>query len=199
MQAEAHEGLEQSKSLLAQATEAAKEAKKNATNRRSTGRRTSRTKIPASVDPGWLHYEIADAILSAFAKRFAASIGDSVAVDVGEVPTVVDEEAVNEGREPRELLARIIAHAAYRVPGVRGIEKRLEGKERKSGIWSDVAALMMQLYRRNKHLIPIIMQEVRSEVAKVKAQKVSQTPTGQPVDIAEVERRIREGGDNEVS
>lgn len=71
--------------------------------------------------------------------------------------TEIDESAiieeVEDGREPVELLARIFAHIGHRVPGVKRVEKKLEGQDKSSGFFSDLLALVTQLYRRNETTI----------------------------------------------
>lgn len=63
------------------------------------------------------------------------------------------------GPEPLDVAARIVAHVGHRVPGVQRIEKRLEGRDKSSGILSDLAALGAQLYARNEHVIERVIQE----------------------------------------
>lgn len=64
----------------------------------------------------------------------------------------------DEGSEPVELLARILAHLGHRIPFFSKVEKRLEGQDAKSGFASDLIALLMQLWHRNRHLAPVVMQ-----------------------------------------
>lgn len=73
--------------------------------------------------------------------------------------------------EPAVLLARIYAHVMYRVPLVRTFAKRLEGRERKAGLGSDSAALLVQLYLRNREQFATF----RAEAARSMAQKRAET------------------------
>lgn len=86
-------------------------------------------------------------------------------LNVGELPRQDEPEIGEETREPGELLSRIYAHLAHRTPGVRAIEKRLEGTDAKSGIWSDILALGVQLFRMNdRSLADVITKIVRGAV-----------------------------------
>lgn len=166
--------LEDTRKLLADAKEAAKEAREKGdkAKAKSRARMPRRTAVPTKVEPGWIHYEIANAILNALQERVSsklgtpADVGEQLHLDVGDQA----EEETTEGREPAELLARIIAHVMHRIPGLKKVEKRLEGRESRSGIASDIAALLAQLYRRNKHLIPMLMEVMKREAAKARAE-----------------------------
>lgn len=116
---------------------------------RATGAGQAKRKPPSPpnrVDPGWVHKTAAALILRALADHGG---------DVG----TVDEEflqnvpGMEDGPEPAVLLARVIAHIAHRIPGLRRIERRLEGTEGKAGFGSDVFALALQLYFRNRDII----------------------------------------------
>jgi hypothetical protein len=96
-----------------------------------------------------------------------------VAGDLKEMEEVIPES----GREPVDLLARIIAHIAYRLPGVKNIEKRLEGKDIKSGFASDLLAFASQLFARNKHLLPVIVEAARTAQREAAAQKAAAKST----------------------
>lgn len=76
-----------------------------------------------------------------------------VELRVGALPRAGEPEIGEETREPAELLSRVFAHIAHRVPGVRSLERRLEGTETKSGLLSDLAALGVQLFRMNEDTI----------------------------------------------
>lgn len=85
--------------------------------------------------------------------------------ELGEWDDVVSdgEPAAGDNREPVELLARVIAHVAHRTPGLRRVEKKLEGKDLKSGPLSDLFALLAQLWRRNRHVfLPAFESYVRN-------------------------------------
>jgi hypothetical protein len=58
-----------------------------------------------------------------------------------------------DGPDPKEIMARLIAHMGHRIPGVKKIEKRLEGRDKTSGVWSDGAALGAVIYARNSDAI----------------------------------------------
>lgn len=78
--------------------------------------------------------------------------------------------------EPAVLLSRILAHIGHRIPGFRRIEKRLEGREARAGLGSDVIALALQLYFRNRDLIAATVTAYRAErvaenTAKADAEK----------------------------
>lgn len=73
-------------------------------------------------------------------------------MDIGETePEPIESQFTGaEGPQPVEVTARLLAHIAHRIPGVKKLEKRFEGKDSKAGIGSDFMALIMQLYARNK-------------------------------------------------
>jgi hypothetical protein len=103
---------------------------------------------PNRVEPGWIHDAAAAAMLKSLQNR---------RMDVGEV---ADDflraiPGQDDAPEPAVLLARILAHVGHRIPGFRKIEKRLEGREARAGLGSDVVALLLQLYFRNRDLITV--------------------------------------------
>lgn len=149
---------------------------------------------PARVEPGWLHEAIAIAILKGVRDSASDSIGRPL--NVGDLPTAEDmvDEATDggvgeDGREPVELLARVIAHVFHRIPGISKIEKRLEGKEARSGMASDMAALLAQLYQRNKHLGPLVVDRVKTQYKlsqmKAQAKKDLETLKGGGQDVTQ--------------
>lgn len=73
-----------------------------------------------------------------------------------------------DGREPVELLARIIAHIFHRIPGVKKVEKRLEGTDARSGLASDFAALVSQLASRNEEVVVGVGEQVVKDIIKKK-------------------------------
>lgn len=103
-----------------------------------------------------------------------------VDVSVGDLPVPATEggSEIEDGREPVELLARILAHAGHRIPGLRSVEKKLEGTDAKSGMLSDIIALISQLISRNDELALKVGEEVLSDVLKKKpkADKVPVQP-----------------------
>lgn len=169
---DAKENAEEAK---AEKPKAASEKKKST---RASGSRTRKPAkaIPARVEPGWIHYDIANAILKFLASSLTVEVAtpegnQELSLNVGDPKEDDAPEEEVEQREPAELLARVIAHLFHRTPGLRNIEKRLEGREAKSGIGSDLAALATQLYRRNKHLVPVIADFIRSEAQRAQAEK----------------------------
>jgi hypothetical protein len=120
------------------------------------GKRTP--KPPNTVRPGWLHKTLAASSLKVVQGRARAQ---GVEVDVGDIKVEAPEIAEGEnGTEPVELLSRIIAHLFHRTPGLKKVEKRLEGEQRSSGILSDILALIVQIGRRNAPLIESAIGEV---------------------------------------
>lgn len=173
--------LSKSRELLAEANAVAEEKKKESrpekkTPSRSTSSRSSRP-APQNVEPGWIHYKIATAILAKVASSVQQTLvketspGEYVVpqIDVGFTPEVVEVVEEKEAMEPVEVLARIIAHIFHRLPVLKKFEKKFEGREKKSGLGSDVAKLLFQLWKRNQHLGPIVWAEVRTELARQKA------------------------------
>lgn len=82
-----------------------------------------------------------------------------------------DELVPESGSEPAELLARIFAHLGHRLPLLKKVEKRLEGKDLKAGIGADIAALAIQIYGRNKHLIPLLVAAAKQYSAQAAAER----------------------------
>lgn len=54
---------------------------------------------------------------------------------------------------PADKLARVLAHIGHRLPLVNRIEKRLEGQDKTAGLGSDLAALTVDLFKRNEEVI----------------------------------------------
>lgn len=111
--------------------------------KKSTGRRPAAP--PNRVEPGWIHEALADATLGLLKRQVKLDVGNLESPLTGGVGT-------DDGPEPRDLLARVYAHVGHRVPGVKRLEKRLEGSDKRAGIAADVGALCAQLYRRNSEL-----------------------------------------------
>lgn len=63
-----------------------------------------------------------------------------------------------DGPDPKEVMARLVAHLGHRIPGVKKIEKRLEGRDKTSGLWSDGAALGAIIYARNSEAIETLIK-----------------------------------------
>jgi hypothetical protein len=116
--------------------------------------------------------------------------------DVGDLENVEGElSQLVEGREPVELLARVLAHVAHRIPGLRRIERRLEGQEPSSGIGSDLLALATVLYLRNRGIIEKAARNTRERAKAAQAAKNGAPPPGTSVGNpdGEVEIRVPEG------
>lgn len=144
-----------------------------------TRTRTRPTTPPNRVDPGWVHSATANGIL-----RFTSEKVKDVTGEPLNVGTLAEWEPTDvETREPVELLSRIIAHLFHRIPFAKRVEKRLEGKELKSGLASDFFALLAQLYRRNKHLTPYVMAQVNEALKEVNAQKKNKGKTDEPAKM----------------
>lgn len=91
---------------------------------------------------------------------------NGVKLDIGDDKEFEDLESIiavdGDGPDPQEIAARMAAHLGHRIPGVRKIEKRLEGRDKTSGIWSDAGILIGQLYVRNKSTINKLASEMLS-------------------------------------
>lgn len=119
----------------------------------SSKTRTSRSARPSSppnrVDPGWLHEALAGFTLRAMRDHAEGKLDVGALADdyAARIPGAGEDDP-----EPAVLLARIYAHIGHRLPLVKRLEKRLEGREKSAGIGSDIAALCAQLYLRNRDL-----------------------------------------------
>lgn len=94
-------------------------------------------------------------------------------VDVGELSADFTSSipGSEESPEPAVLLARIFAHIGHRLPLIQRIEKRLEGRDRKAGLGSDLSALAVQLYLRNRDLIARFVVDYMASQRDAKATK----------------------------
>jgi hypothetical protein len=127
-----------------------------------------------------VHEAIAAFLLDALRSRTAQRIGTPL--DVGTLEDADKGLVTNNdstGREPVELLARILAHVGHRIPFFSKVEKRLEGKEAKSGLMSDVVAFVMQLWSRNRELAPVVTAAAAAARAK-KPQQPGEAVTDVP-------------------
>lgn len=149
------------------------------------------------MEPGWVHEAIAAVglkVLQALAEKNGVklSVGDITAEDV--IPAMGDSE----GPQPKDVAARLVAHVGHRIPGAKRLEKRLEGKELKAGILSDLAALGAQLYARNKDQIDTFADSVLSEQVGKLTSKLSPPSDGDDsvvhVDFGEVTPNNQNGG-----
>jgi stage V sporulation protein SpoVS len=108
------------------------------------------------------------------------NIGDADPADI--TPDVLQ---VEDGPQPKVIAGRIAAHLGHRIPGVRKLEKRLEGQDKSSGILSDMGALIGQLYYRNKAEIDeIIATALAGKLTSTK--KRTTTPPEARIDFGEV-------------
>jgi hypothetical protein len=114
---------------------------------------------PNRVEPGWVHDAAA-----AFLLRYVQSATTGKA-DVGEVSDnfLRSIPGAEDAPEPAVLLARVLAHLGHRIPGFRRVEKRLEGTDMKAGFGSDLAALFLQLWVRNRDLIKVAADAYREQ------------------------------------
>lgn len=123
----------------------------------------------------------------------AAAERKGVEFKVGEVdadnltPSVISDDS--EGRQPVEIGARVVAHVAYRIPGVRKLTRKFEGDDKRSGIGSDVSALIVNLYERNEDLFnTLIATGLQGFFENLTAKKgatpdVPGPPTGEFIDF----------------
>lgn len=117
---------------------------------------------PNRVNPGWVH-DLAGGVglklLEAVAQRNGVdlNIGD---VDVRNLTPAVMQ--ADEGPQPKEIASRLAAHLGHRIPGIRKLEKRMEGQDKTSGVLSDLGVLLGQLYYRNKDEIDTIISSIIS-------------------------------------
>lgn len=175
--------LEATRELLrdaqAAAAEVADERKKEKEPRRgrsARGRGRGRKASPTGpVEPGWIHVEIANFLLDLLGQSLANALGGPV--DVGQEIEVVPEDGetvIDDAAEPAELLARIIARMFRSTPGLKRVEKHLEGREKRAGLGSDLLALIVQVARKNKHLWPILREEFKRNARQAVAQRKAQ-------------------------
>lgn len=97
-------------------------------------------------------------MLEAVAARNGLTL-DLVDEDVDDLLPIAGGED-GEGPDAKDVTARLIAHLGHRIPGVKRIEKRLEGRDKTSGIWSDAAALGAIIYARNSESIETLIREI---------------------------------------
>lgn len=150
--------VEESRSLLDRAREIAQQEQEKTKKKTTKNRSTSRKKAaPVAVEPGWIHYQIAARILRKFQDKFGTEL------DVGLPEPEIEESTTEEQREPLEIAARIVAHMMHRIPFLRNVGKRMEGKEKRSGVLSDIGALVWQLYVRNEEVIPQVWARAKAQ------------------------------------
>jgi hypothetical protein len=126
---------------------------------------------PNRVEPGFVHRKLATMALSTLQAK---AVDAGAPITVGELPKPVEEGGngeIDDGREPVELLARVIAHVAHRIPGLKKVEKRLEGNDARSGLASDFLALIAQLVSRNEGIALAFLENAVRGAVKKKPEK----------------------------
>ena len=152
----------------------------------ATPRRPSQP--PNRVDPGWVHETLARIALRLMSSQATAKLEKPI--DVGEIPddtaNVISDD--DSGTQPVDLLSRILAHLFHRMPGVKRIEKRLEGRDKNSGFWSDIFAFTVQLYRRNQPVIEeMVSAGIRARREQREATRAASPPRAPfPTDVPHV-------------
>lgn len=84
-------------------------------------------------------------------------------LNVGAMPPTDETADPLDPAEPAARLSRILAHTLRRVPGVRRVEAKLEGKDARSGLMADVASLGARLYTLNEPVIKAAFRAAREE------------------------------------
>lgn len=115
-------------------------------------------------------------MLEAIAER------NGVQISVGDIETddITPSFGASDGPQPLDVGARVVAHVMHRIPGVKKLEKRLEGKDKKSGMGSDLATLFGQLYVRNKAEIDRLAGNVVNSTIKGVVSSATPKPPAQP-------------------
>jgi hypothetical protein len=134
-------------------------------------------------------------VVQAIAER------NGVALDIGSDKDFEDIESIiavdGDGPDPQEIAARIAAHLGHRIPGVKRIEKRLEGRDKTSGMWSDAGILIGQLYVRNKSAINKLASEILSGKLPNKNRPINgDVPHPDTIDFGIVGSPMQNGGGN---
>ena len=116
--------------------------------RRAASKPSPRVSPTRSIEPGLVHYQIADTILKGVQAK-AQEVG--VHLDVGELPASKASELA--GNEDPAQLVNIVAHAVARIGDrfgfVRKLSRHAEGQEKRAGIVSDITSALFTLYKRN--------------------------------------------------
>lgn len=126
---------------------------------------------------------------------------NGIELDIGQDRSFEDLESIisadaENGPDPQEIAARIAAHLGHRIPGVRRIEKRLEGRDKTSGVWSDAGILIGQLYVRNKQAIDKLTTEMLSGMMPGKRRSSVPTTDQTAVDFGLVGSPSQNGDSN---
>lgn len=88
----------------------------------------------------------------------------------------------SEGPQPVEVASRVVAHLAHRMPLAKKITKRFEGRDKSSGIFSDIGILLAQIVSRNEELITEQGVEIISSLAS-NTPKTSPARQGEHVEF----------------
>lgn len=127
---------------------------------------------------------------------------NGIVLDIGDDKEFEDLESIiapdsEGGPDPQEIAARMAAHLGHRIPGVRRIEKRFEGRDKTSGIWSDAGILVGQLYVRNKGAINRLASEMLSGKLPHKQRPInSDVPQSTAIDFGVVGSPTQNGDGN---
>lgn len=73
-----------------------------------------------------------------------------------------------------KLTAHAVARVMDRIPFSRRISRHLEGKENKAGLFSDIAALLTELARRNPTVIRERVQQFGQEIETARQKRAQQ-------------------------
>lgn len=149
---------------------------------RVKGRATPRAANPTrSIEPGMIHYRVAQGILEGVRDRAAVA---GIELDVGEFP---DFGGANGDTDDPQRLANIVAHAVARVGDkfspLRRFSRNMEGQEKRAGLVSDLVAALYTLWKRNPAAAEQLARGVISDVKQRQSQRASEakSPTTQGV------------------
>lgn len=139
--------------------------------RRAAGRAKPRAARPPAptrpIEPGTIHFQIAQGLLEAAQKR--ANLA-GVSLDVGEFPS--NNETVNES-DPQKIV-NVTAHAVARVGDrfgfLRKFSRHAEGQEKRAGLLSDLVQALLALYERNPDLVREALTGFAQEMKQRKMQ-----------------------------
>lgn len=108
------------------------------------------------------------------AKQKGVNLNVGVIEHPDDAPTDVPD---GEDTETLDLAARLIAHLAYRIPFLKRFEKRLEGEDKSAGMFSDLVALIVQIFRRNQDQIYELAEQAGKQWVEAKAAKAAAKET----------------------
>ncbi len=141
---------------------------------------------PVRIDPGPGH-ELLAALGLKVVEKIAGNHG--LQLDLGEVKKVEDyvsAAGANEnGPQPVEIGARLIAHLMHRLPGAKRVAKKFEGNDKKSGILTDLGVLLYSLAMRNED---ILFDAGEDAIGKVFSKKADPNSNGHAdvIDLGKV-------------